>query len=432
MINWFFSRVEKQNKKNQELTFFSAFFWAFIATAGIGILVSGVIYYWMIKRVDVEIRMAFTTSEFTFTANRDILMNSLKFQSLQVNDFSQISLYPLPSEENDPRFQAIENQEQMVITPENGEAYASVYVKNIHDEHCGPQEFPAITFPQGSQEQLYEYFLSVMSFKKKLAEKPCGKLNGFIIAQGTTITLAAHPDNKGEFNILLKQGDSKNSLSPVLVSFEEPFQLNGELVKIMLGDTQLSTEEADLKLILDEYEDPYLTIAGQSEKLELRLSIFPPAPLAIFRETNIPIATPKVFTMDETAAGEVESKTTLLTEGEISFTQYPDIKPISFKESDIVRFGEGGNFKMERIRFVPMGDAQQGGIEIRLRGTPTKLTINETFENLNDRRLTYYEKLKQDKFWQIAFDYIFWVIPLIISIMGLILIDRVKVIGQRD
>jgi len=136
-----------------------------------------------------------------------------------------------------------------------------------------------------------------------------------------------------------------------------------------------------------------------------------------------------MFTTDDTVAGQIESKTTLLTEGEIGYTEYPNIKPVSFKESDIVRFGKGGNFKMERIRFNPTDDS--GGVEIRLRGTPTKLTINETVDKKNDRRLTYYETLKENKFWQIAFDYILWAIPFIISIMGLILIDRVKVINRR-
>jgi len=56
----------------------------------------------------------------------------------------------------------------------------------------------------------------------------------------------------------------------------------------------------------------------------------------------------------------------------------------------------------------------------------TKLTIND-----NDRRLTYYESLKENEFWRIALKYIAWAIPIIIGIMGLILIDRVKIVESK-
>jgi hypothetical protein len=79
-----------------------------------------------------------------------------------------------------------------------------------------------------------------------------------------------------------------------------------------------------------------------------------------------------------------------------------------------------------------------------LRGIPTKFTINEDeitvcdksyvahFIRLftdegnscseTDRRLTRYEILKEDKFWQIGFNYFVWAIPIIIGIMGLMLV----------
>ena len=254
---------------------------------------------------------------------------------------------------------------------------------------------------------------------QKLKQKPCGKLDSFIISKESIITLEADPSNKGEFNVLIKKSETK--LSPVLVSFAEAFQLNSELSQIMLGDTQISTED-DLKLILDEDEDPDITIVGKSDKLELRLSIFPTEKFDIFSDANIPIATPKIFTTDDTVDGQIESKTTLLSEGLVSFTEYPDIKPLSFKESDLIRFGKGGNFKIEQMKFIPTND-NEGGIKIRLRGTPTKLTINETVKTKNDRRLTYYETLEQDKFWQVVFNY---TLEFLIGIMGLILVTRVK------
>ena len=95
---------------------------------------------------------------------------------------------------------------------------------------------------------------------------------------------------------------------------------------------------------------------------------------------------------------------------------------MSFENSDIIKFGEGGDFKIEQIKFSP-----NSGIEVRLRGTPTKLTIND-----NDRRLTFYRKLKEGEFWGIAINYVMWAIPFIIGIMGLILIDRVRFINSSQ
>lgn len=109
-----------------------------------------------------------------------------------------------------------------------------------------------------------------------------------------------------------------------------------------------------------------------------------------------------------------------MIEGKIDYMDYPNVKPLSFKESDIIRFGKGGDLKIERIRFNPTS-----GIEVRLRGKPAELSING-----NDRRLTFYRTAKESEFGGIEIDYIIWAIPLIIGIMGLILIDRVKIVND--
>jgi len=286
MIGWIYSQ-------DHEFTFKGAF----LTAIGITMMLAGILalaIYLLVVRVDAEVRAEFTASKFTFITDRDIRLNSIKFQSLQINDFSNITLYPLPVED-DPRFESVESVSEMVVTPKKSERYASVYVKNVNDEHCGQLVLPTITFPKGSEGQLYEYFLSVTSFMKKLEEKPCGKLDGFIIHKGSTITLEANPDNKGEFSILLKKESSEIPFSPVLVSFEDAFQLSADLSQIKLGNTKFSTEEADLKMILDEDEDPYITITGQPNRLELRLSTFPKESFSIFSDANMPIVTPKMF-----------------------------------------------------------------------------------------------------------------------------------------
>ena len=416
------------SQEKQEYTFGGAFFIAISITLllAVGLIIA---ILSLVERIDAEIRAEFTVKEFSFTANRDVQLNSIKFQSLTVNNFSKITLYPLSAEINDPRFDSAGKMPKMVITPE-GENFASIFVKNVNDEHCGKYMLPTITFPKfpkGNEERLYEYFLFVTSFMKKLEQKTCGKLKSFRIYKGTRITLETDPLNpidKGKFNILLNRKSSEEPISIVNISFKEAFLLSAEMSQIRLNDTEISTEEDYLKLLLGKRKR-YIKIAGQvnnldeqPDNLELRTLFFPKGLFSIFLNKSIPIVTPKIFTNDETTAGFIESESSLVTEGEIGYTNYPDIKPISFKESDIIEFGKGGKFKLERIRFNPIT-----GIEIRLRGTPTKLIINN-----NDRRLTYYEDLKENEFWEIAFKYVMWAIPLIIGIMGLILIDRVKII----
>ncbi len=419
IINWIHSTPWIYSQKKQEYTFGGAFFVAISITLvlAVGLIIT---ILSLIERIDTEIRAEFTVKEFSFTANRDVQLNSIKFQSLTVNNFSKITLYPLPAEKNDPRFDSAGKMSKMDITPE-GESFASVFVKNINDEHCGKYMLPTLTFPKGNEERLYEYFLFVTSFLKKLEQKTCGKLRSFRIYKGTRITLETDPLNyldKGKFNILLNRKLSEEPIPVVNVSFKEAFLLSAEMSQIRLDDTEISTEEDYLKLLLSKRKR-YIKIAGQvnnldeqPDNLELRTLFFPKGLFSIFLDKSIPIVTPKIFTNDETTAGFIESESSLVTEGEISYTNYPDIKPLSFKESDIIEFGKGGNFKLERIRFNPIT-----GIEIRLRGTPTKLIINN-----NDRRLTYYEDLKENEFWEITFKYIAWAIPIIIGIMGLILI----------
>jgi hypothetical protein len=322
----------------------------------------------------------------------------------------------------------------MSIIPEEGEVHsANIFMKNVNDEHCGKYAEPIITMPEVDNKQLYIHYLAVTSFMKMLAKKPCGKLDGFIISKGSTVTLQASPYNQGEFNVTVTK--AAEPLPQVLVSFKDAFQLTTAFSQIMADETKLPLEAggATFTMTLDEYDEPYIIISSQPERLELRLSIFPQDPFFIFSEsdTNFPIETPRIFVTDDTPEGTLKSRSVLLTEGKISYTDYPDIEPVSFKESDIIRFGKGGDFKMERIRFIPRQKDGSGGIEVRLRGTPTKFSINETFENKQDRRLTKYETYKEDKSWQIFIDYVVWAIPLIIGIMGLLIIEEVKVMGAR-
>jgi len=415
IVSWLHSEPKFYSQTKQEYTFLGAFCLSITLTS-ISAVLLGFIIYIAVMRVDSEIRTEFTTKKFIFTANSEIEFNSLKFQSLVVHEFSEITLYPLPIEENDHRFSSDVNL--LKITPKKGESDNSyIDIKNIDDEYCGEYVLPKITFPKASEEQLHEYFISVISFIKQLKQKPCGKLTNFPIYNGNTITLEANPDNNGEFNILIDKDQSKVDFSPVLVSFEEAFQLNSESTEIIHGDVQLSTEEADLKMLLDEDKGSNITILGQSNKLQLRLRAFPEKSLTFFSPTNISIVTPRIFTYNE---HNDQKESSLMIEGKIDYMDYPNIKPLSFKESDIIRFGKGGDLKIERIRFNPTS-----GIEVRLRGKPTELSING-----NDRRLTFYRTAKESEFGGIAIDYIIWAIPLIIGIMGLILIDRVKIVND--
>jgi hypothetical protein len=428
MISRFFS-------KDKTWTWYGALFVATMITLVLGGILA-VAIYWIVERVDTEIRAEFTASQFSFVTNRDIRLSSIKFQSIQVNEFANITLYPLPVEaSNESSWQSLEGVSEMSIIPEkNEEQSANIFMKNLADKHCGPHALPMVTIPEGDNTQLYNHFVSVMSFMQTLERKPCGKLNGFIIPKGSKVTLQANPYNPGEFNVIVGKEQAEEFLSPILVSFQEPFQLTTTFSQIIADEVKLSLEEQEPTFImtLDEDEDPYITITSQSESLELRLSTFPQEPFFIFSENdiNFPFETPQIFVVEETPEGNPSPRATLLTGGEISYTKYPDIESIPFKDSDIIRFGIGGNLKMEKLRFLPK--QKGGGIEVRLRGTPQKLTINETFENRQDRRLTYYDTLKENEFLRIVIDYFAWGIPLIIAIMGLMLIDNVRVINKDE
>ncbi len=426
MIHRFF-QSQFFRKEDKTWTWWGAFSVALAFTVLLGGILALAIY-WMVERVDAPIRAELTSAQFSFVTKKDIRLSSIKFQSIQINEFDNITLYPLPLENSD-NSQLLEGVSEMNIIPEEGEVHAAnIFMKNVNDEHCGKYAPPMITMPEADNKQLYNHYLSVMSFFKTLERKPCGKLDGFIIPKGSRVTLQANPYNLGELNVIVTK--TKEPLE-VLISFKEPFQLTTAFSQIMADDAKLpiAVQDTTLTMILDEDEDPYVTITSQPERLELRLSIFPRAPFFIFSESdiNFPIETPKVFVTDDTPEGTPIQRSSLLTEGKMSYTDYPNIKPVYFKESDIIRFGKGGDFKMERIRFVPRQKEGSGGIEVRLRGTPQKFTINESVENKQDRRLTRYEILKENKFWQIAIDYVAWAIPLIIGIMGLLLIEEVKI-----
>ncbi len=147
----------------------------------------------------------------------------------------------------------------------------------------------------------------------------------------------------------------------------------------------------------------------------------------IFDE-KIYIDTPKIFSIEEDSNNNFYKKSSLLQNGEIKFLENPASKiygKLEFNPTDIIDFGQGGIFEVFEIKFIydKKGDSK---IKVTIKGTPNNLKLNG-----DELDITLYDFLTKYRFLQIILDYIIWIIPIFLSIMGLMLVDKVIVLNEN-
>jgi len=169
--------------------------------------------------------------------------------------------------------------------------------------------------------------------------------------------------------------------------------------------------------------NPYLTVTGRDQALKIIFTTPVQKSFPLFQKM---VSTQEIeFIWEDIEQGQRVAETTLLAEGKISYPEYPKIEPIVVKESNFVLLDKTDEFLVERMDF----DSEQRGFKIRLSGLAKNsvVTYPKGFPaQRKDHRLTVAETLGQgSKFVEILLNLLIYLIPIVI---GLVAIGKVKVI----
>jgi len=166
--------------------------------------------------------------------------------------------------------------------------------------------------------------------------------------------------------------------------------------------------------------NPYLTVTGKAQALKIILTTPVEKSFPLFQEM---LSTQKIELIQEDwkdiEQGQRVAETTLLAEGKMSYPEYPKIEPIVVKESNFVLLDKTDEFLVERMDF----DSEQRGFKIRLSGLAKNsvVTYPKGFPaQRKDHRLTIAETLGQDsKFTGILLNLLIYLIPIVIGLVAI-------------
>lgn len=173
--------------------------------------------------------------------------------------------------------------------------------------------------------------------------------------------------------------------------------------------------------------NPFITVMGRDNRLKIILDTPAQKSFTIFQKM---VASKEFeFFSEDFERGQRVTNTTLLTEGSLSYPEYPKIEPITFKESNFVLLNKLDDFYIEQIEF----DSEKHGLKLRLTGLATEPV--STYPNgfpmqRKDHRLTISETLGQSsKFIGVMLNLLIYLIPIII---GLVAIGKVKIVQHKN
>ncbi len=174
--------------------------------------------------------------------------------------------------------------------------------------------------------------------------------------------------------------------------------------------------------------NPYLTVTGKGNALKMILTTPTLESFSIFQKNPEKMLVKELeFISEDLERGRRVAYTTLLTEGVISYPEYPKIEPVTFTESNFVWLDKMDNFYIEQIGF----DSEKQGLKIRLTGEATAAveTYPQGFSSQRkDHRLTMADTLGQGSpFVGVMLSVLIYIIPIII---GLVAIGKVEIVPR--
>lgn len=233
--------------------------------------------------------------------------------------------------------------------------------------------------------------------------QPFGKLNG---------SLALGQIFVGSADITLRSAE-KGSLSVELrgqkmdgdVPLPEEFRIDADRCVLEGAPLSHSGSPATLRVLLSQ-SSRLLEYSSQRSGMRLALGYSPDRKESFLSQAGF--AVDQVRFLDQGPTGQPES--TLAGAGALDYARYPAVRPVPLSAGDFLSLGDLRGFYLRDI--APADDTRSlrvhlGGIAGQIRSGPAG--------RVADRRLTYFDSLRQNPIIVTLFTILAWVVPTLIA-----------------
>lgn len=344
------------------------------------IVVVVVVVILMNWRVATRINVDLTVNRAVFTVGGDeataILNGSLRFQSLTIEQFADITFSPEQLQVADPA-QYLPSEDKYPA-----EAWTALSVSPPLVIR-GPDQTlqPAITLENSSSEGTHAGGLDVVRVKPD-----------------AQVILELRGDRVEDLTI---QAQGQESFATV--SMPEWFQLITDYSQVsgLSGFPYQNEASLTYRATLPE-KSPLIEITSQPDSLALLLSVAPENEEDFFYQGGISVTALEF--VRQGLQGDIESTLIQGVEGSVSYPEYPGIEPVTFSSPDFLGLDELDRFRIEEIAL----DSEQQGIRFRLSGAAGHIRTGSR-EFPSDHRLTRFDVLWQSSKLAILFAIVVWV-----------------------
>ena len=375
--------------------------------------------WWAQKLVSTQIRLDLALNYVTFNLSEDIKpiekdtkpikLESLQFSSLKIYDFTSIELNPKQLiQQVEPASHLVPfSSTSPVILAGNENSGSNVTIENA---------------------------ASTSSYLGSL------ELEGLSISTDNEVTLEVKKDIQHTI-ILIKieknSEEEEKSFVRLIYKEKEHFSLETTDSKILNTKYQGDfTFEGSLKKI-----DQSINVQVQFPvKLELRIPSkelvpsekFVPSEefdISLFSKSGTHIKSLNFISKDR-IEDKIIKETALIKKGEISYPEYPKIGKVFLEDSDFLVSDKRNQFIIEKMLI----NTKNNSIKLRLQGYveyPIHTYPVGFLNRKKERRLTVYDTFTEDRFWMVIFNFAVWIIQVVIGILGLLIVVRVKPMGDN-
>lgn len=297
----------------------------------VAIVIALILMNWRISpRIQVDLTV--DRAEFTIGGSKSTpILNSLGFESITIEEFSDIRLSPETLAIADPA-QYLKDEDRFAES-----AWRLLTVAR-HVSIIGEKKAlqPAVTLEGGRPNTK-------------------GKLGPVWVKPGAEVILEVNGDRITDLTIKAIQRDSFTT-----AHFSETFRIITHYCQFNgVPGLREQTDSLTLK-VQPSHHSPIIKIQGQPRSLIISLTLAAERNANLFWKGGIPVSA--LDFSRQTLKGDRE--TTLIKGGEISYPEYPNMKKVSFKASDFIGLDRLGQFQVEEMIL----SQEDKGLRLRLSG----------------------------------------------------------------
>ena len=381
----------------------------------------------------VELDLRVERAKFTVEARETrsfLILNSIDFQSISVDNFTSFTIEPKKLEIADPLQYDIEKDHfpdsawkalplinpKIIISRRDDIDVPIAMMESAKGEVKTQKSITPIRTTQGSlitlevrgdenqtiiiklAGQTPSAVLSISAIEPD--EQAVGTLDPIVASRGSNITLEVTGKSKRAINIQIEAPNVSDVLSAVL-AIPETFQLVADNIAIQGIAALPYKEETSLTFRVQLRKDsPFVQFKG-SGSLGIKVQIPLREATSSFPTYSIPVSAID-FTRQDDFGDWVSA---VVAGGEISYSDYPDIEKVLFEARDFVILDKLKHFRIKKISIDPM----QEGIRFYLEGEADYIVTKSGNFLEEDHRLSKFDNIWENTRLVILFSIVVWV-----------------------